>query len=99
MLLLGKDGALLAGPHAVDNEPMLIMYLGLLSREMFIRNFFVRTFVLDKDIDEVQRVINNYTIDPHAVTFIRERTSLLTRQNIMLHEILKSDNACSPPSR
>jgi hypothetical protein len=89
VLLLGKAGAMLAGPHARENEPLLLAYLSLLGRELFIRNFFTRTFCIDGGIDDVQTIIERHAEDPGAVAWIRERTSALSRANILLQSVLE----------
>lgn len=47
VVIMGRDGVLLAGEHAINYEELFVAYVSLLVREIFIRNFFVRTFVLD----------------------------------------------------
>lgn len=47
VIIMGRDGVLLAGENAIGYEELFVSYLSLLVREIFIRNFFVRTFVLD----------------------------------------------------
>ena len=42
VVILGQSGMLVAGSNANDYEELMIVYLSLLCREMFIRNFFVR---------------------------------------------------------
>ena len=45
VLVVGRNGILVAGSNANQYEQLLTCYLSLLCREMFIRNFFTRTFV------------------------------------------------------
>ncbi|EKX33180.1 hypothetical protein GUITHDRAFT_148120 [Guillardia theta CCMP2712] len=46
VIILGRDGLILAGPNCLRLEPLVIYYVSLLCRETFIRNFFIRTFIL-----------------------------------------------------
>ena len=61
VLVLGRDGVVFAGPNARRHEELLLFHLSLLVREMFVRVFFVRTFVLDdqlKNITDTMKALN-----------------------------------------
>lgn len=55
VLFLGRDGCLVSGPSAEKHEALLTTFMRLNSREIFIRNFFVRTFVLDDTLASLRR--------------------------------------------
>ena len=75
VLIRGKNGLLIAGPSARLHEPMLVEYLSLLSREMFLRVFFVRSFLLSAALTEVRAMLGRHTEDPNLVTQIRSKLS------------------------
>jgi hypothetical protein len=64
-------GCRLAGSSASSFEQVLVSYLSMLVREMFIRVFFIRTFVLDGLLKESRRLIINYEKNPNYVAEIR----------------------------
>ena len=57
VLITGRNGLLIAGPNAKDHEPALILYLQLHSRNMFMRVFFTRTFVLGDELRKIRDMI------------------------------------------
>ena len=52
-------------------EQILVSYLSVLVREMFIRMFFIRTFVLDDLLKKTRELIVTYEKDPNFVAEIR----------------------------
>jgi hypothetical protein len=59
------------GINILQYEQLLIAYLAMLCREIFIRNFFVRLFVLDDLLGSIRRLIVTYYEDPNYVARIR----------------------------
>lgn len=45
VLIRGKTGLLIVGPNSRKHELLLVRYLSLMGREMFVRVFFVRAFM------------------------------------------------------
>ena len=88
VLIVGRDGMLVAGANARDYETIIVAYLALLCKEMFIRNFFVRTFILDDLLKKVRTLIMNYQQDPNNISRIRLRLNDGSRDIILLKEIL-----------
>lgn len=89
VIIMGQDGVLLCGPHCLQNEKMLFVYLSLLCREIFIRNFFIRTFVLDDLLDQIRKLIMNYAKDPNHISRIRGHLNNASRDVILLKEVLE----------
>lgn len=71
VLILGRSGMLFAGPNSRRHEPLLLFYLSLLVRDMFIRVFFVRTFVLDDMLKTIRRLIMEHESDPNNIPKVR----------------------------
>lgn len=88
VIMMGRDGILLAGPHVLKFEKQWVAYLGLLCREIFIRNFFVRTFVLDDTLKQIRVLIMTYLKDPNNVPLMREKLNVASRDIILLQEVL-----------
>lgn len=89
VVIMGRDGVLLAGPHAINYEELFHAYLSLLVREIFIRNFFIRTFVLDDTLKTIRTLIMTYHKDPNHITTIRAKLNVGSRDVILLMEVLE----------
>lgn len=87
-LLLGRDGALLVGPEGPKREQLVILYLSLLSKELMVRNFFNRTFVLDDELVKVRRLTQTYRESPFNVEEMRKRLQDSTQNLVLLQETL-----------
>ena len=63
--------------------------MGLLTRELYIRNFFVRTFVLDDMLKKIRILVMTYQKDPNHIQRIRDKLNDASRDIILLQEILE----------
>ena len=88
VLIVGRDGILVSGANAGDCEQLLVAYLSLLCREMFIRNYFTRTFIMDDLLKRIRNLVLRYQEDPHHVPDIRTKINDASRDIILLEEIL-----------
>ncbi|RLN92803.1 hypothetical protein BBJ28_00010271 [Nothophytophthora sp. Chile5] len=90
VLFLGRDGCLLSGPGAERYEALLTTFMGLNSREIFIRNFFVRTFVLDDNLKNLRKAIRKFRQHgEHTFTSLQQSLSDAARHMILLIECLQ----------
>jgi hypothetical protein len=90
VLFLGRDGCLLSGPGAERYESLLTTFMGLNSREIFIRNFFVRTFVLSDTLINLRTSIRNYRKHgEHTLKTVKKSLSDAARHMILLVECLQ----------
>ncbi|GLD95232.1 hypothetical protein PINS_up003874 [Pythium insidiosum] len=89
VLFLGREGCLFAGPSAEKYEALLTTFMGLNSRELFIRSFFVRTFVLDDTLNELRKKIRDYKKFPGVLGSVKESLSEAARNIILLIESLQ----------
>ena len=88
VLIVGRDGMLVAGANAQDAEELLVCYLSLLCREMFIRNFFTRTFIMDALLKTVRVLILSYTENPNHIPKLRLMLNDASKDIILLQEVL-----------
>eukprot|EP01050_Picozoa_sp_SAG11_P026562 SAG11_NODE_6407_length_1320_cov_1.425880_1_plen_190_part_10 len=88
VLIVGKTGILVAGPNAKNHENLLLVYLSLLSRDMFVRVFFTRVFVLQNKQNNIRALIANHEKDPNTVDKVRMMLSECGRDIISLFELL-----------
>ncbi|CEG40393.1 uncharacterized protein PHALS_10596 [Plasmopara halstedii] len=88
-LLVGHDGILLAGPNANRHEPLLVAHLTLLSRELVVRFFFKRTFVLGDILARARNYMTSFEMNPEAMDEMRDRVSQCAHDLVRLEEILE----------
>ena len=88
VMITGRDGMIIAGVNAKDYEKIFTAYLSLLTREVFVRYFFVRTFVLDDLLKKIRKLILNYTENPNHIESIRQMLNAGSRDVILLKEVL-----------
>ena len=88
VLVLGRDGVVFAGPNARRHEELLLFHLSLLVREMFVRVFFVRTFVLDDQLKKIRVMIMDHEKDPNNIPRVRSDLNAASRDIILLQEVL-----------
>ncbi|GMF20964.1 unnamed protein product [Phytophthora fragariaefolia] len=88
-LLVGHDGMLLAGPNANKHEPLLVAHLALLSRELVVRFFFKRTFILGDVLERARNYMTSYEMNPEAMDDMRDKVSRCAHDLVLLEEILE----------
>ena len=84
----GKTGVLVVGPNSKQFEAVLMCYLALLSKEMFVRAFFIRTFILSADLSGIRDLIMRNHENPLYVQKIRDEISTCSRNIIMMQGLL-----------
>eukprot|EP00276_Gloeochaete_wittrockiana_P004270 CAMPEP_0184664376 /NCGR_PEP_ID=MMETSP0308-20130426/52494_1 /TAXON_ID=38269 /ORGANISM="Gloeochaete witrockiana, Strain SAG 46.84" /LENGTH=776 /DNA_ID=CAMNT_0027107733 /DNA_START=154 /DNA_END=2481 /DNA_ORIENTATION=- len=87
VLVLGRHGILVTGAHTKINEDSIVRYLSRVSIDIFIRNFFNRIFILDEQLKEIARMINQHEKDPNSVVKIRDRIQKCVKNLLLLEEI------------
>ena len=88
VMITGKSGMLIVGPNSKKHEDLLVLYLQLHSRNMFLKVFFTRTFVLGDELRRLRDMIVNHEKDPTTVNKVRERLSKAARHIILMTETL-----------
>ncbi|EKX53681.1 hypothetical protein GUITHDRAFT_91880 [Guillardia theta CCMP2712] len=88
ILILGRDGLILAGPNGRRYEKLILLHLSLLVREMFVRVFFIRTYVLDDSLKRIRKMILEHEKDPNNVPKLRIQLNDTSRDIILLEEII-----------
>ncbi|KAF1320890.1 hypothetical protein FI667_g12271, partial [Globisporangium splendens] len=88
-ILVGRDGMLLVGPNCNQHEPLIVSYLALLSKELFIRFFFKRTFILDDMLNRARAYMKNFEMNPEALNSMRTKVDQCSHDLVILEEILE----------
>ncbi|CEG47274.1 uncharacterized protein PHALS_03920 [Plasmopara halstedii] len=89
VLVVGKAGCLFSGPNVFRYEHIFTSYVGLVCRDIFIKNFFARTFVLDATLKEIRQLIHRVHREPATVLLVREKLSAVSKDTILLVETLE----------
>ncbi|KAG7380215.1 Lysine-specific demethylase 4B [Phytophthora pseudosyringae] len=89
VLVVGKAGCLFSGPNVFRYEHVFTSYVGLVCRDIFIKNFFARTFVLDATLKEIRQLIHKVHREPATVLQVREKLSAVSKDTILLAETLE----------
>lgn len=87
-IIIGREGMLLLGPAAHDHEPLIVAHLALLSRELFVRFFFKRTFILDDMLNLARAYLKSFEQNPEALAAMRRKVNRCSHDLMMLEEIL-----------
>ena len=68
-----NSGILLGGRSARKHERTLYVYLGLIGKDIFIQNYFNRSFILLDTMSEVRKQMSTKTADPNTIDIVRAR--------------------------
>ena len=88
VLITGKNGMLIAGPNSRKHEALLVQYLQLHGRNMFLRVFFTRTFILGDELRKIRTMIENHEKDPTTVNRVRIRLGKAARDIVLMTETI-----------
>jgi len=88
VVLMGHHGCILAGPNCRRHESTLVCFLSLRSRDLFMRNFFVRMNSVQHMLEMLQDRVNNVEKSPDAIAWINDNMSVVSRDISILDEAL-----------
>ncbi|RLN95435.1 hypothetical protein BBJ28_00008149 [Nothophytophthora sp. Chile5] len=88
VLIVGRDGMLIAGSASKRFEKIFIAYFSLLCREMFLRSFFTRIFVLEELLKHIRELIFHAKENPNHLIAIRAKLNQGTNDLILFTDTL-----------
>lgn len=88
VLVVGKQGLLIAGVGARGHEELIVSFLSLKGRDLYVRNFFNRCLVLEDTLRHMRKLIVEHEKDPNSISTVRELLSGSSRHVILLEETL-----------
>ncbi|CCI44978.1 unnamed protein product [Albugo candida] len=88
VLFLGRNGGLFCGPNANKYESIITTYMGLHSRDIFIRYYFLRTFKLGDTLKVLKEAIEQ-SHDTNTMTSAKVSLSDAAGAIILLIECLQ----------
>mmetsp|Transcript_24583 Transcript_24583/g.85476 ORF Transcript_24583/g.85476 Transcript_24583/m.85476 type:complete len:862 (-) Transcript_24583:94-2679(-) len=87
-LIFGAHGILVAGPNSRHHEPLLCSYLQFNAMDIFVRNYFIRMFVVLDFMKTTRTEIAASERDPNSMEKIRQRMVKVSKDIILLEEVL-----------
>lgn len=88
VLVIGTMGVLIAGHGVGQHEEMLVAYLSLATRDLYLRTFFSRCIIFEDQMRYVRLEVDEHDRDPERVHRIREKISQMSKDAILLDETL-----------
>jgi WD repeat-containing protein 35 len=88
IVITGSHGIMLIGPHSKMQEPVMLAFLSLRSRDVFVHNVFNRLFIIDDTLKTARQLIAKYEQDPNSIPRIRHTLSETSKDIILLEEVL-----------
>jgi len=88
IIVMGRQGLLCAGPNVQHLEPLVIYYTSLMCKEVFVQNYFTRTFILNDTLKKIRALVEQHQTDPENVKRIRLALSEAAGDIIHLEETL-----------
>lgn len=89
VLIIGKQGILIAGGGCRNHEELIVSFLSLKGRDLYIRNFFNRCLILEDTMRHIRKLITEHEKDPNSIATIRDLLSGASRHVILLGETLQ----------
>lgn len=80
---------MIAGGGARNHEELIVSFLSLKGRDIYIRNFFNRCLILEDTLRHIRKLITEHEKDPNSIATIRELLSGASRHVILLGETLQ----------
>jgi hypothetical protein len=87
VLVMGRDGMLVAGASARSFEPLLVAFLSLLVREQLLRTLFVRVFVLEDALKKARALVRLQHTDPNHLARLRQLLNDASLDAVLLKEL------------
>lgn len=88
VLVVGTMGILIAGQGVSQHEELLVAYLSLATRDLYLRTFFSRCIIFEDQMRYVREEVMQHERDPNRVHHIRQRIAEMSKDAILLDETL-----------
>ena len=88
IVIFGAEGVLFAGPKSMRFETLLLAFMSLKAREIFILNYFNRMFVIDEGMKKYRKEIDRFNDDPNNIPRIRAGLNAIYEDATLLEEVL-----------
>ena len=87
LILIGSTGMIICSKESEKFEPLVLQYMSMMSRNMFIQSLYRRTFVTVDTLREIGNLIRNHDTDPNNIFRIRTLITDVSTEITMMREI------------
>lgn len=87
LIIIDSTGMILCSKNTEKFEPLVLQYMSMMSRNMFIQALYRQTFVTVDTLGEIDHLIRNHDADPNNIFKIRELMSNVSADIILMREI------------
>ncbi len=87
VLILGSHGSILVTRTPEKYESLVADFLFVMDVELFLNNFFTRLFLMNDELKDIQKLIENCEADPNAMTTVQQMLSRTASDAILMEEV------------
>jgi WD repeat-containing protein 35 len=88
MILLGTLGCIVCGPNVEHHEEMIVCYVSLLVKDVFMRSFFDRMFTAYNHLSKIKRMLSHKEEHPENVQLAQEKIQAVSKDIVQLSDLL-----------
>ena len=87
VLIMGTHGCILVTKNPEKYENLISDFLFIMDLEIFLSNFFTRLFLMNDELNDIQKLIKNCEADPNAITIVQQMLSRTSGDAILMEEL------------
>ena len=87
VLIVGSHGSILVTRTPEHYERLVSDFLFAMDLEIFLNNFFVRLFMMNDELKDIQNLIKNCETDPNAIAVVQQMLSRISSDTILMAEV------------
>jgi hypothetical protein len=87
LIIIGTTGMIICSKDSARLEPLVLQYMSMMSRNLFIQCLYRRTFVTVDTLQEIKNLIANYDTDPNNIFRIRNKLADVSAEITLMYEI------------
>jgi WD repeat-containing protein 35 len=88
LILLGTLGCIVCGPNIEHHEEMIVCYVSLLVKDVFMRSFFDRMFTAYNHLSNIKRMLSQKDTHPENVQVAQEKIQAVSKDIVQLSDLL-----------
>jgi hypothetical protein len=88
LILLGTLGCIICGPNIEHHEEMIICYVSLLVKDVFMRSFFDRMFTAYNHLTKIKHMLSHKDEHPENVSVAQEQIQAVSKDVVQLSNLL-----------
>ena len=87
MIITGSNGVIVCSKETEKLEPLVMQYISVVSRNMFIQSLYRRTFMTVDMLREIDRLIEEHDANPNNFAKIRQLIATVSADIILMREV------------